>query len=108
MTSARSAGPRMSVPPRLLSTFPTLNIVGSRFQLTGWLGSSTGAGRKPPSVPIWMNAGPRRGRIGHAAFPAVRRPGAGKQPAGARSGSQTQFVVTVQLHADVGATCDPS
>ena len=28
------------------------------FQPMGWLGITTGAGRKPPSVPIWIQSGP--------------------------------------------------
>ena len=55
MTSARSAGPSSSA---WSETLPTLNVSGSRFQMTGWFGITTGLGRKPPSVPIWMNSGP--------------------------------------------------
>ncbi|OPY91811.1 MAG: hypothetical protein A4E73_01769 [Syntrophaceae bacterium PtaU1.Bin231] len=60
MTSALSAGPSMSVPPPSFCcrTIPAVKSVGSTFQLTGWFGSSTGFGRKPPSLPIWMIAGP--------------------------------------------------
>ena len=26
--------------------------------VVGWFGTTTGAGRKPPSVPIWIQPGP--------------------------------------------------
>ena len=55
MTSARSAGARSS---ECLSTLPTSKRVGSVIQVIGWLGTTTGVGRNPPSVPIWIQLGP--------------------------------------------------
>ena len=53
--SARSAGPSSS---ECRSTLPALNTVGSVTQVMGWGGMTTGAGRKPPSVPNWIQFGP--------------------------------------------------
>ena len=55
MTSARSAGASSS---ECWSTLPTSKRVGSVIQVVGWAGTTTGAGRKPPSVPIWIQFGP--------------------------------------------------
>src|SRR5690242_19411917 len=54
-TSARSAGASSS---ECLSALPKSKRVGSVIQVMGWLGTVTGAGRKPPSVPIWIQLGP--------------------------------------------------
>jgi len=54
-TSARSAGASSS---EWLETLPMLKVVGSRFQSIGWFGITAGAGRNPPSVPIWIHSGP--------------------------------------------------
>ena len=54
-TSARSAGPRSS---ECWSTLPALNTVGSVTHVVTCGGMTTGAGRKPPSVPIWTQSGP--------------------------------------------------
>src|SRR5512134_2690976 len=55
MTSCRSAG---AVSSECWSTLPALNTVGSLTQVVGWAGMTTGAGRKPPSVPIAIQSGP--------------------------------------------------
>src|SRR5450756_1264708 len=55
ITSARSAGATSSA---FLSTLPKSKRVGSAIQVMGWLGTTTGAGRNPPSVPIWTQLGP--------------------------------------------------
>ena len=55
MTSARSAGARSRA---CRSTLPKSNRVGSVIQVMGWLGITAGAGRKPPSLPIWIQLGP--------------------------------------------------
>ena len=39
-------------------TLPALNTVGSFTQVVYWAGMTVGAGRKPPSVPIWTQLGP--------------------------------------------------
>ncbi len=50
ITSARSAGANNS---ECWSTLPTSKRVGSMIQVVGcWPSTTTGAGRKPPSVPI--------------------------------------------------------
>ena len=56
ITSALSAA---AIRSACLSAFPKSNLVGSVTQVIGWFGTTTGAGRNPPSVPIWMNDGPR-------------------------------------------------
>ncbi len=55
ITSARSAGASSS---ECWSTLPTSKRVGSVIQVVGWAGTTTGAGRNPPSVPIWIQFGP--------------------------------------------------
>ncbi len=55
MTSARSAGASSS---ECLSTLPKSNRVGSVIQVIGCAGMTAGAGRNPPSVPIWIQFGP--------------------------------------------------
>jgi hypothetical protein len=55
MTSARSADPRRS---ECWLTVPKLKVVGLRFQPMGCWGTTTGAGMKPPSVPIMIQSGP--------------------------------------------------
>ena len=73
ITSARSAGPRSS---ECWSTLPTLKVVGFWFQVIGWCWTIAGAGRKPPSVPIWIQS--------RAACLAGR----GRRPRGRRSASR--------------------
>ena len=56
IASARSAGASSS---ECWSTLPTSNRVGSVIQVVGcWPSTTAGAGRKPPSVPIWTQSGP--------------------------------------------------
>src|SRR5512146_2362734 len=55
MTSARSAGIRNS---ECWLTMPKLKYAGSRLYPIGCCGMTTGAGVKPPSVPIWIHDGP--------------------------------------------------
>src|SRR5450759_3959078 len=55
ITSARSAGPRNRDLSETLSTTMSRRL---SLYVTGWLGMSTGVGRNPPSVPIWIHDGP--------------------------------------------------
>ena len=72
MTSALSAGPSSSA---CLSTIPNMNIKKSLIQVTGWFCTTTGAGRKPPSVPIRMNDGPMKAGSGTPpSLPSVGQP----------------------------------
>ena len=41
-----------------MSTLPKSNRVGSVIHVVGWFGTITGDGKKPPSVPIWIQLGP--------------------------------------------------
>src|SRR6476659_872079 len=54
-TSPRSAGASSS---ECLSTLPTSKRVGSVIHVVGCGGTTVGAGRKPPSDPIWIQLGP--------------------------------------------------
>src|SRR5450759_1131600 len=76
MTSARSAGPRASP---ILLTLPTQKAVGSVLKVMGCGTTSTGCGRKPPSVPICRKLGPRLGQDSVAPDP-VHVPGSGTSP----------------------------
>ena len=42
----------------MLVDVAALNTVGSFTQVMGCGGMTTGVGRKPPSVPIWIQSGP--------------------------------------------------
>ena len=56
ITSARSAGASSS---ECLSTLPTSKRVGSVIHVVScWPSTTTGLGRNPPSVPIWIQSGP--------------------------------------------------
>jgi hypothetical protein len=75
MTSARSAGATSS---ECLSTLPALKTVGSVTQVVGCAGMTLGAGRNPPSLPIWIQSGP-----------SVPTTGVGNTPAGSVSAAAT-------------------
>src|ERR1017187_4389730 len=61
MTSARSAGPRKRP---WVATLPTVTLFGLVSKSVGVGGITTGAGRRPPSVPIWIHAGPAKSGFG--------------------------------------------
>ncbi len=56
ITSARSAGASAS---ECRSTLPTSKRVGSVIQVVScWPSTTAGAGKKPPSEPMWIQSGP--------------------------------------------------
>ena len=75
MTSARSAGPRSRLCSLML---PKVALLVSWSQPSGMFVQVTGAGRNPPSVPIWIMSGPASAGSG---TPPGRASGVG-QPAG--------------------------
>jgi len=55
VTSERSVG---AISIESLSTLPKSKRVGSVIHVIGWLGTVTGVGRNPASVPIYNQLGP--------------------------------------------------